>query len=243
MDGGSCNEKNLSFVSGSNFFFFSLSLSLSIYFLWEMAWQLVFRQFLKPSRDLANWFFSPPFPWLGRNKLDREREGGRNTHISESLCLLPRTGRKERRERERAQPPTVLCKMEAQLEYIYIHNACMFLRGFVRICMPSRQLLTKKNLHRSSVGSLLRVRCWLGGERERQRERERFPVCRRNFDRKGRFRPRNSRVFFFNPPPSPTFLPSRPDISVATSSIRKFITREWSRVLVLYSIMSVALKD
>ncbi len=48
------------------------------------------------------------------------------------------------------QPPTVVCKMEAQLEYI--HTAHTFLR-----------LLTKF-LHRSSGGSLLRVRCWLGSE-------------------------------------------------------------------------------
>ncbi len=58
------------------------------------------------------------------------------------------------------QPPTVVCKMGAQLGYvhcvhIFAHNWCRSVR------MLSRWLLTKF-LHRSSVGTLIRVRCWLG---------------------------------------------------------------------------------
>ncbi len=59
----------------------------------------------------------------------------------------------------RTQPPTAVCKIEAQSEYIHI--AYTFFARLVPICMLSRCLLTKY-LHRSSVGSLLRVRCWLG---------------------------------------------------------------------------------
>ncbi len=58
-----------------------------------------------------------------------------------------------------SQPPTVACKMEAQSEYV--HVAHTFFARLVPICLLSRCLLTKF-LHRSSGGSLLRVRCWLG---------------------------------------------------------------------------------
>ena len=57
------------------------------------------------------------------------------------------------------QPPTVACKMEAQLEYVHI--AFTFLHVWRRFGMLSQRLLTKF-LHWSSVGSLLRVHCWLG---------------------------------------------------------------------------------
>ncbi len=40
---------------------------------------------------------------------------------------------------------------------------CEFGHGFV---MPGRCLYKQKLLHRSSVGSLLRVRCWLGTQQE-----------------------------------------------------------------------------
>ncbi len=53
----------------------------------------------------------------------------------------------------------VVCKMEVQLEY-WVH---IFAR-LAPICTLSQCLLTKF-LHRSSVRSLLRVRCWLGGEK------------------------------------------------------------------------------
>ncbi len=50
--------------------------------------------------------------------------------------------------------------MEAQLEYV--HVAHKFLHVSAPIFMISRGFINKKFLHRSSVGSLLRVRCWLG---------------------------------------------------------------------------------
>ena len=58
-----------------------------------------------------------------------------------------------------SQPPTVACKMEALSECA--HVAYTYLHVLALICMLSRCLLTKF-LHRSSVGSLLRVCCWLG---------------------------------------------------------------------------------
>ncbi len=57
------------------------------------------------------------------------------------------------------QPPTVACITEAQLEQVSV--ACTFFARLSPTCMLSRCLSTKF-LHRSSVGSLLRVRCWLG---------------------------------------------------------------------------------
>ena len=50
-------------------------------------------------------------------------------------------------------------KMEAQSEYV--HTAHTFFARLAPICVLSRCLLTKI-LHRSSLGSLLGVRCWLG---------------------------------------------------------------------------------
>ena len=58
------------------------------------------------------------------------------------------------------QPPMVVCKMEAQSEYIYTCCTHVFAR-LALICTLS-QWLSTKFLHRSSGGSLLRVRCWLG---------------------------------------------------------------------------------
>ncbi len=57
------------------------------------------------------------------------------------------------------QPPMVVYKMKTQLEYA--HVACTFFALLAPTCMLSRCLLTKF-LRRSSVGSLLSVRCWLG---------------------------------------------------------------------------------
>ena len=62
-------------------------------------------------------------------------------------------------EKAPTQPPMVVLKTEAQSEYV--HVAHTFFARLAPICMLSRCLLTKF-LHRSSVGSLLRVRCWLG---------------------------------------------------------------------------------
>ena len=59
----------------------------------------------------------------------------------------------------RTQPPTVACKVEAQSEYV--RNAYMFSHVCAPLCLLSRRLVTKFLL-RSSGGSLLRVRCWLG---------------------------------------------------------------------------------
>ena len=59
----------------------------------------------------------------------------------------------------RTQPPTVACKIEAQSEHV---TRCVHVFArFASTCMLSLCLLTKF-LHRSSVGSSLRVRCWLG---------------------------------------------------------------------------------
>ena len=60
---------------------------------------------------------------------------------------------------EPTQPPTAACKMEAQSECV--RGACTFLHVWAPTCMLSRCLLAKL-LHRSSVGSLFRVCCWLG---------------------------------------------------------------------------------
>ncbi len=59
------------------------------------------------------------------------------------------------------QPPTVVCKMEARSEYVRVAHT------FSHVLAPIRMLgrcSSTKLLRRSSVGSLLRVRCccWLG---------------------------------------------------------------------------------
>ena len=59
----------------------------------------------------------------------------------------------------RTQPPTVVCRMGTQSEYA-THCTHLFAR-LAPICMLGR-CLVRKFLHRSSVGSLLRVPCWLG---------------------------------------------------------------------------------
>ncbi len=56
-----------------------------------------------------------------------------------------------------SQPPTVVCKMEAQ----GTHCTHKFLHVWHRLVMLSRCLLAII-LHRNSGGSLLRVLCWLG---------------------------------------------------------------------------------
>ncbi len=60
------------------------------------------------------------------------------------------------------QPPTLVCKMEAQLEYTHL-SYIRFLHVWRRIIMLSRRLLAKFP-HWSSARSLLRVHCWLGLE-------------------------------------------------------------------------------
>ncbi len=61
------------------------------------------------------------------------------------------------------QPPTVVCKMEAQLEYIqYVHTAYPFLHVWCQYVCSLSQCLLKNFLHSSSVGSLIRAHCWLG---------------------------------------------------------------------------------
>ncbi len=65
---------------------------------------------------------------------------------------------------QHAQPPTVVCKMGAQSEYVrdacarfFLHVPRRYVNGMLSRC------LIMKALHRSSaVGSLPRVRCWLG---------------------------------------------------------------------------------
>ena len=63
--------------------------------------------------------------------------------------------------RRRAQPATVACKTEAQSEYVHVAYTifCVFDADFACSVGAYQQ----KFLHRSSAGSLLRVRCWLGG--------------------------------------------------------------------------------
>ena len=58
------------------------------------------------------------------------------------------------------QPPTVAWKVEAQSEYV--HVACTFFCTFGADFVCSVGACWQKLLHRSSGGSLLRVRCWLG---------------------------------------------------------------------------------
>ncbi len=60
--------------------------------------------------------------------------------------------------RERTQPPRVVCKVEAQLEYAHIAYTFFFARS-APIRMLSWCILTKISV---SELSLLRVSCWLG---------------------------------------------------------------------------------
>ncbi len=46
-------------------------------------------------------------------------------------------------DRLQMQPPTVVCKMKGQLEYIHILHTCFCVFVFALICMLSRCLLTK----------------------------------------------------------------------------------------------------
>ncbi len=115
--------------------------------------------FRRREREKGNFLFKPP-------------KGGR-----EGLCLLAQTligilrKKKKWKMEGETQPAMVVRKMEAQSEYV--HVACTFFARLASICMLSRCLLTKF-LRRSSVRSLLRVRCWLGegGWRERREEEE-----------------------------------------------------------------------
>ncbi len=96
-----------------------------------------------------------------RERLDlinTERRGrGRGRHKqTECLPLLKKEGKFYFVP---TQPPMVVCRMEAQLKYMHI--AYMFFARLASTCKLSRCLLTKFLL-RSSVGSLLRARCWLG---------------------------------------------------------------------------------
>ena len=59
------------------------------------------------------------------------------------------------------QPPIVVCKKQAQSEHVQYTSHARFFASLALICMLSRGLVTKF-LHRTSVGSLLRVYCWLG---------------------------------------------------------------------------------
>ena len=81
---------------------------------------------------------------------------------------LPETG-------TATQPPTVACKMEAQLKCVPTH--CInFLARLASTRMLNWQLLTKF-LHYSSVGCLLRVRCWLGSTVYSQLSKSTFQVA------------------------------------------------------------------
>ncbi len=55
-----------------------------------------------------------------------------------------------------AQPPTVVCKREAQLKYVPMAYTFLHIWHLL-VCSDGATFL-----HRSLVGSLLRVRCWLG---------------------------------------------------------------------------------
>ncbi len=82
---------------------------------------------------------------MGRGKTESEHLSLSPSHPTQCIFLHP-------------QPPTVVCKMEAHLEHI--HVAYTFFAHLAQTYMLYRCLLTKY-LHRSSVGGLLRVRCWL----------------------------------------------------------------------------------
>ena len=75
------------------------------------------------------------------------------------FCHQQRCQRSQSNSNLGTQPPTVVCKVETQLEYIHI--AYTFFARLAPICKLS-QCYIKKFLHCSSVESLLRVRCWLG---------------------------------------------------------------------------------
>ena len=59
------------------------------------------------------------------------------------------------------RPPTVACKHGSSVGTPHTHCTHVFLHVWRPICMLSR-CLAAKSLHRSSGGSLSRVRCWLG---------------------------------------------------------------------------------
>ncbi len=66
----------------------------------------------------------------------------------------------------RAQPPTRwYAKLELSRNMYTLHTR--FMHIWHPICMLSRWLVTRF-LHRSSVGSLLKVHCWLGERRRRE---------------------------------------------------------------------------
>ncbi len=106
---------------------------------------------------------------------------------------------------ERAtQPPTVACKMEAQLEYV--HNAYTLLHVWHRfVC--SVGAYWQKFLRRSSLGSLLRVRCWLGtqGMKHLKRLRVGGKESLKDFGGEGFPPPPPSSTSSCATPPSPFF--------------------------------------
>ncbi len=88
--------------------------------------------------------------WLGR---------GLNLWVHFSISSK-RAGKGGGRFAQLAQPPTVACSVGSSVGMCTrcVHVFCTFQAS---TCVPSRCLLAKF-LRRSSVGSLLRVRCWLG---------------------------------------------------------------------------------
>ncbi len=93
------------------------------------------------------------------------------------------------------QPPMVVRKKEASLEYVHVgYTFLHVLPQLVR--MLSRWLLTKFP-HRSSVGSSLRVRCWLG----RSHCTQILPLFRPNGPTEKRKEKNPAQIFF----PSPEF--------------------------------------
>ena len=101
-----------------------------------------------------------PSPFKSRQSdhqaLMRDREKSPLSLYKHIILLL---GGCSKAESKVTQPPTVACKNGSS---VGIHTHCIHIFArLAQICMPSRWLLTKF-MHWTSVGSLLRVRCWLG---------------------------------------------------------------------------------
>ncbi len=100
----------------------------------------------------GKWTGTAPRSLQGWSCLPQSRARQEGPDVSPSLCLLD------------PQPPTVVCE-KWKLSWIMYTLHAHFLNVWHRFACSVGGLLTKF-LHRSSVGSALRVRCWLGKEKK-----------------------------------------------------------------------------